>query len=172
MPIIKYRNFHPQIAESVFVAPNAQVIGQVTLGNKVSVFFGAVIRGDVQKITVGEGSNIQEHCVLHSSYDMNDCIVGKNCTIGHRAIIHGCQVGDFTLVGMGATILDNAEVGNECIIGAHALVTVGMKIPSRSLVLGMPAKVVRTLTDQEVEANHKSALQYMEKGQEYLEIFS
>ena len=137
------------------------------MGKDVSIFFGAILRGDVQSIYVGEGTNIQDHAMLHTSYDQPDCIVGKYVTIGHRAIVHGCTIGDESIVGMGAIILDGANVGQHCIIGAQSLVTMGMQIPEGSLVVGVPAKVVRKLSEKEIEFIRTSARNYVGVGREY-----
>jgi carbonic anhydrase/acetyltransferase-like protein (isoleucine patch superfamily) len=127
-----------------WVAPDAAVIGKVKLERMASVWFGAVLRGDNELLLVGENSNIQDGCVLHS--DMGSPLtIGRNCTIGHKAILHGCNIGDNSLIGMGATVLNNAQIGRNCLIGANALVTEGKVIPDNSLVMGSPGKVVREL---------------------------
>ena len=127
-----------------WVAPDAAVIGKVKLERMASVWFGAVLRGDNELLLVGENSNIQDGCVLHS--DMGSPLtIGRNCTIGHKAILHGCSIGDNSLIGMGATVLNNAQIGRNCLIGANALVTEGKVIPDNSLVMGSPGKVVREL---------------------------
>jgi carbonic anhydrase/acetyltransferase-like protein (isoleucine patch superfamily) len=127
-----------------WVAPDAAVIGKVKLERMASVWFGAVLRGDNELLLVGENSNIQDGCVLHS--DMGSPLtIGRNCTIGHKAILHGCSISDNSLIGMGATVLNNAQIGRNCLIGANALVTEGKVIPDNSLVMGSPGKVVREL---------------------------
>ena len=134
----------PQIDGSAWVAPDANLIGRVVLRADSSVWFGATLRGDNEEIVLGAGSNIQEACVLHT--DMGyPLTIGVNCTIGHRAMLHGCTIGDGTLIGMGATILNGARIGRGCLIGACALVTEGKEIPDGSLVMGSPGKVVRLL---------------------------
>ena len=138
----------PVLGKNVYIAKGAVVLGHVTLGDQVSVWYNAVLRGDINRIVVGEGSNIQDNAVLHLSDDF-PCILGKFVTVGHTAIVHACTVGDECLIGMGAVILDGAEIGGQCLIGANALVTQGMKIPPGSLVLGSPAKVVKTLSAEE-----------------------
>ena len=140
----------------VLICEGAVVVGDVTLGKGVSIWYNAAIRGDEGPIVVGENSNIQESAVLHEK-----TTVGAGCTIGHGAIVHGCTVGDNTLVGMGATILDGARVGRDCIVGAGALVTGKMDAPDGSMILGSPAKVVRPLTEAEIEANRQSARDYI-----------
>jgi carbonic anhydrase/acetyltransferase-like protein (isoleucine patch superfamily) len=138
----------PKLGRGVYLAKTAVVFGDVTLGAHSSVWYGAVLRGDINRIVVGHHSNIQDNAVLHLA-DHFGCIVGNWVTVGHSAIVHACTVGDETLVGMGAVILDGAVIGRQSLIGARALVTQGMKIPPGSLVLGAPAKVVRKLSKEE-----------------------
>jgi carbonic anhydrase/acetyltransferase-like protein (isoleucine patch superfamily) len=138
----------PDTARASWVAANATVVGDVTLGPGSSVFYGAVLRGDIARIVVGEGSNIQDNCVVHLADDL-DAVVGKWVTVGHGAIIHACTIGDECLIGMGATVLDGAKVGARSIVGAGAVVTPRTVIPPGSLVLGAPARVVRALSEEE-----------------------
>jgi len=138
----------PKLGKGVFIAKTAVVLGDVTLGAHSSVWYGAVLRGDINRIVVGHHSNIQDNAVLHLADDFA-CVIGNWTTIGHGAIVHACTVGDEVLVGMGAVILDGAVIGKQTIIGAKALVTQGMKIPPGSLVLSAPAKIVRKLTPKE-----------------------
>lgn len=156
----RFLHAKPQIAEAAFVAANATLIGDVRLGRDSSVFYGAVLRGDIDTIRIGEGTNVQDGCIIHLADDLG-ATVGAYCTIGHAAIIHACTVGDLCLVGMQAVILDGAEIGDECLIGAGALVTSRTKIPPRSLVLGSPAKVVRPLTEAEIFSLRTSADKYI-----------
>jgi carbonic anhydrase/acetyltransferase-like protein (isoleucine patch superfamily) len=143
----------------VWVAPDANLIGRVILESGTSVWFGATLRGDNEAITIGEGSNVQENCVIHT--DMGyPARVGRNCTIGHKAMLHGCSIGDGSLVGMGATILNGAVIGRGCIIGAGALVAEGKVIPDGSLVMGIPGKIIRDLDDGARAANLASAAHY------------
>lgn len=142
---------------STYIAPNATVIGDVCLGADVGIWYGAVLRGDSGTITVGDCTNIQDNAILHEH-----TTVGKNCTIGHGAIVHGCTVGDNCVIGMGAIILNGAVVGNNCIVGAGALVTGKMNAPDGSLILGNPAKVVKELTPEQIADNAHSAVHYME----------
>ncbi len=145
-----------------WVAPGAHVIGDVLLGAGVGIWFGATLRGDNEPITVGDGTNIQENCVLHT--DMGSPLgIGRNCTIGHKALLHGCMIGNETLVGMGATILNDAVIGDNCLIGAGALVTQGKIIPDGSLVVGSPARVTRALDAAAIERLRNSARQYQQK---------
>ena len=153
----------PDIADNVWVAPSAHVIGKVTLAARASVWFGAVLRGDNEQIAVGAGSNIQENCVFHT--DMGyPLIIGADCTIGHKAMLHGCTIGDNSLIGMGATVLNGAKIGKNCLIGAGALVTEGKVIPDGSLVMGMPAKVVRELDAKAFAGLRASATHYAENA--------
>ena len=138
----------PRLGRQVYLARGAVVVGDVTLGDYASVWYNAVLRGDINRIVVGRHTNIQDNAVLHLSDDYG-CVVGHHVTVGHSAIVHACTVGDEVLVGMGAVILDGAEIGSQCLIGARALVTQGTKIPAGSLVLGAPARVVRELTPAE-----------------------
>ena len=138
----------PKLGKGVYIARTAVVLGDVTLGAHSSVWYGAVVRGDINRIVVGHHTNIQDNAVLHLADDF-PCLVGNWVTVGHSAIVHACKVGDEVLVGMGAVILDGAVIGKQSVIGAKALVTQGMKIPPGSLVLGAPAKVVRKLTKKE-----------------------
>ncbi len=149
--------------EGAYIAPNATITGDVVLANNVNIWYGAVLRGDSGTITVGEGTNIQDNCVLHEK-----TTVGKFCTIGHGAIIHGCTVGDFTLVGMGAIILNGARIGENCIVGAGALVTGKMDAPAGSLILGNPAKVVRELTPEQIAELKADAEHYISLAEKSL----
>ena len=159
----------PQISQAAFVAPNASLTGDVRLGKDSSVFYGAVLRGDIESIHIGEGTNVQDGAVVHLADDL-PAIVGARCTIGHSAIVHACRIGDLCLVGMGAVILDGAEIGDECLIGARALVTQRTKIPPRSLVIGSPAKVVRQLNDSEIASLRESAEKYIAVARAHAEL--
>lgn len=158
---------NPTISSSAFVADNATVRGDVTLGERSSVFFGAVLRGDRAPITIGSGTNIQDNCVVHVDYDY-PVVVGQNVTVGHGAILHGCTVGDNTLIGMGAIVLNGAVIGENSIVGAGALVTKNTVVPPGSLILGSPAKVKRALTEEEIEHNRASAAEYCRAAKEQL----
>ncbi|MBG1231295.1 gamma carbonic anhydrase family protein [Aestuariivirga litoralis] len=138
----------PEIDPQGWVAPTADVAGKVRLAKGGSIWFGAVLRGDNEWISIGEGSNVQDLCVLHT--DMGAPMdIGRNCTIGHRAILHGCKIGEQSLIGMGAVILNHAQIGARCLIGAHALIPEGKIIPDGSLVIGAPGKVARVLNEEE-----------------------
>jgi carbonic anhydrase/acetyltransferase-like protein (isoleucine patch superfamily) len=138
----------PVVGKNTYIARGAVVVGDVTLGENAGIWYNAVLRGDINRIVVGNYSNIQDNSVLHLADDF-PCIVGNYVTVGHSAIVHACTIGDECLIGMGAVVLDGAEVGPQCLIGARALVTQNVKIPAGSLVLGSPAKIVRALTDEE-----------------------
>ena len=153
----------PRLGKNVFIAKTATVVGDVTLGAYSSVWYGAVLRGDINRIVVGHHSNVQDNAVLHLADDF-PCALGNWVTVGHGAIVHACRVGDECLVGMGAVILDGAVIGKQSIIGAKALVTQGMKIPPGSLVLGAPAKVVRKLTKAERAGLKGWAQKYVDNG--------
>ncbi len=153
----------PKLGRHVFIARNATVVGDVTLGDYSSVWYGAVLRGDINRIRVGHHTNIQDNAVLHLA-DEFACEVGNWVTIGHGAIVHACKIRDRVLVGMGAVILDGAVVGSECLIGAKSLVTQGMRIPAGSLVLGSPAKIVRALSAQERARLKGWADKYVKNG--------
>jgi gamma-carbonic anhydrase len=153
----------PKIGRGVYIAKGAVVIGDVTLGVCSSVWYGAVLRGDINRIVVGHHSNVQDNAVLHLADDF-PCLVGNWVTVGHSAIVHACKVGDEVLVGMGAVILDGAIIGRQSLIGAKALVTQGMKIPPGSLALGAPAKVVRKLTETERAGLKWWAEKYVDNG--------
>ncbi len=167
MPMLSYLDKYPRIGEGCFVAPNATLVGDVTLKDGVSVWFGAVLRGDVAPIIVGARSNIQDNTVIHGEPNW-PTIIGEDVTIGHSAIIHAATIGDRVLVGMGAVLLSRCSVGEDTIIGARAMVTEDVKIPSGSLALGMPARVKRVLTDEEREHIVRSARHYMEYSLQYL----
>ena len=144
----KHLSKTPDTARALFVAANATINGDVTLGTQSSVFYGAVLRGDIARIVVGEGTNIQDNAIVHLADDL-DAILGAWCTIGHAAIIHACTIEDECLIGMGATVLDGARIGARSLVGANSLVPQGMIVPPGSMVYGSPAKVVRALTADE-----------------------
>ena len=163
-----YYKHRPEVPSSSFIAPGAALVGRVKLGEKVSVWFNAVLRGDNDDILIGEGSNIQDGCVLHVDEGF-PIDVGKNCTIGHKVMLHGCTIGEGSLIGMNAVVLNGARIGRGCLIGANALVTEGMEVPDGHLVLGSPAKVVKPLGDAAVKMLGAGALHYQEKIGAYQE---
>jgi len=170
MTLYSLAGVSPQTPENAdfWVAPGAHVIGDVSLGEAVGVWFGATLRGDNEPIVIGAGSNIQENCVAHTDPGF-PLRVGENCTIGHRAILHGCLIGENTLIGMGAVILNGARIGKNCLIGAGALVTEGKVIPDGSLVVGAPGKVVRALDLEAIAGLAQSAVHYQEKMRKFRE---
>ena len=166
--IYQYLDKTPEFATPFngWVADTARVIGDVYLGQQASVWFGAVIRGDNERIHIGDYSNVQENAVIHTDAGI-EVNIGDYVTIGHLAMLHGCTVGDNSLIGIGAVILNNAKIGKNCIIGAKALVTEGKEIPDNSLVMGAPAKVVRTLSNEQVAMLKLSAVHYAERCQKF-----
>lgn len=156
----------PQLADGVWVAPNASVIGAVSLGENANIWFGVVIRCDNEPITIGKDTNIQDNSVLHSDPGM-PLTIGAGVTVGHKAMLHGCTVGDNSLIGIGATVLNGAIIGKNCIIGAHALITEGKVIPDNSLVVGSPGRVIKTLGDTQVQILKASALHYVENAERF-----
>ena len=163
MPQYELDGKRPSLPASVWVAPSADLIADVVLGEDVSVWFGAVIRADNTPIVIGARSNVQEGAMLHSDPGA-PLTIGADCTIGHHAILHGCTVGDATLIGMGAVVLNRAVIGDECIVGAGALVTEGKTFPAGSLIVGSPARAVRQLDDQARAFLRVSAQHYVEKA--------
>ena len=153
----------PTLGRGVYIASHAVVLGDVTLGDYSSVWYHAVLRGDINRIVIGHHSNVQDNAVLHLADEL-PCVVGNYVTIGHSAIVHACTVGDECLIGMGSIILDGAVIGEQSIIGAHALVTQGMPVPPGSLVLGSPAKIVRALTNEERVSLKQWAEKYVENA--------
>ncbi|MEX0338842.1 MAG: gamma carbonic anhydrase family protein [Arenibacterium sp.] len=151
----------PQVHADTWIAPDANLIGKVVMEEGASVWFGCTIRADHEIILIGEGSNVQENCVMHidAGYPLT---IGKNCTIGHKVMLHGCTIGDNSLIGMGATVLNGAKIGKNCLIGAGALITENKEIPDNSLVMGAPGKVVRELDEKAAQMLTMSALHYQE----------
>lgn len=168
--IIPYKEWRPVVANGVFIAPDAWVIGDVDLAEQVSIFFGSVLRGDILPIRIGRRTNIQEHTIIHTSHHRTPSVIGEETTVGHRATIHGAQIGNRVLIGMGSIILDEAVIEDECVIGAGAIVTEHKRIPSRSLVLGAPGRVVRQLTDEELKFLPISAERYVNVGATYRDM--
>jgi len=156
-----------RLGQGVFIAKGAVVVGDVTLGDASSIWYNAVLRGDINRIVIGHHTNIQDNSVVHLEADQ-PCLIGNYVTVGHAAIVHACTVGDETLIGMGSVLLDGAVIGRHCLIGARALVTPRTQIPDGSLVLGMPAKVVRPLTEEEKKGLKASAERYVGNAAYYL----
>jgi len=168
MPAYSLDDVSPTLPEAgrFWIAPDAHVIGKVRLGADVGIWFGAVLRGDNELIDVGEGSNVQEGALLHT--DMGAPLtIGRGCTIGHRAILHGCSIGENSLIGMGATVLNHARIGANCLVGANALVTEGKEFPDNSLIVGAPARAVRVLDEAAIERLRWSARHYVENWKRF-----
>jgi carbonic anhydrase/acetyltransferase-like protein (isoleucine patch superfamily) len=162
MPLYEYSGKKPTIGKSSYIAPNATVIGDVTLGDESSVWFGCVVRGDVFPIRIGARSNIQDGSVIHVTGGKSATTLGDDVTVGHMALLHGCTIGSRVLVGMGTVVLDDAMVEDECILAAGSLVTPGTRIPSRSLAMGRPAKVVRPLAEADLAWVREAAAHYVQ----------
>lgn len=167
--IMSYRGKRPRVHESVFAADGVRLIGDVQIGAGSSLWFNAVVRGDVNWVKLGSRTNIQDNATIHVTHDTCPTVVGDDVTVGHAAVIHGCTVGHRVLVGMGALLMDRAEIGDECIIGARALVTEGFRAPAGSLVIGAPAIVKRALTPEERRKGAAGAANYLGYVQRYVE---
>lgn len=167
--VTAYKGIIPKLPESVFLADGARVVGDVTFGENCSVWFNAVVRGDVHFVKIGENTNIQDGAVIHCTFQKYPTTIGKNVSIAHLAIVHGCTVEEGCLIGMRAVVMDGAVIGAESIIGAGSLVTQGTIIPARSLVIGSPAKVIRQVSDKEYDGVIATTLRYLEyaKGYDY-----
>ena len=163
-----YKGIWPKLGERVFVDVSAQVIGDVELGDHASVWMNAVVRGDVHSIRIGPCSNIQDNCVVHVFSELHPTIVGDHVTVGHSVTLHGCRIDSYCLIGMGATILNGAHVGEEAIVAAQTLVPEGMVVPPRSLVMGVPAVVRRPITEEERAGLRRYAQDYLEYKETYL----
>ena len=168
MPVYSLDGIAPQFddEDTVWIAPDAQLMGKIHLGRDVGIWFGAVLRGDTEIISIGAGSNVQELTVMHTDAGM-PLSVGEGCTIGHRAILHGCTIGDNSLIGMGAIVLNGARIGKNCLVGAGALVTEGKEFPDNSLIVGSPARAVRQLDDAAVERLRDSAQFYVANAKRF-----
>lgn len=166
--MLEFRGKVPRIAQDAFVAEGARLIGDVTIESKASVWFNAVLRGDINSIVVGEGSNVQDNCTVHVDHDF-PVVIGKRVTIGHNAVIHGAVIDDGALIGMGAVLLNGARIGEKAIVAAGALVLEGREVPPRSLVAGVPAKVVReNLSDEQLASVAGNLETYLRLTAEYL----
>ena len=164
--IVKFNEKEPDVARDAFVAENASIIGDVSVGKGASVWFGAVVRGDLAGIRIGNRSNVQDNAVIH--VDTNaPTIIGDDVTIGHNAVVHACKIGNSCLIGMGAVVLSNAIIGDESVVGAGAIVTENKKFPPRSLIIGAPARVIRSLTDEDVKRVRENATHYVELSRAY-----
>ena len=166
MAIYELDGVAPRVAASAWVADTAQVIGNVVLGENASVWFGTVVRGDTEAITIGAGTNIQDASVLHADFGQ-PLVVGERVTVGHQVMLHGCTIGDETLIGIGAIVLNGARIGKNCLVGAGALVTEGKEFPDGSMIIGSPAKAVRQLTPEQIEGLKLSAQHYMDNARRF-----
>jgi carbonic anhydrase/acetyltransferase-like protein (isoleucine patch superfamily) len=166
MALYELDGMAPQVAASAWVADNAQVVGDVVLGDESSVWFGATLRGDTETITVGRGSNIQDGSVLHADVGF-PMTLGENVTVGHQVMLHGCTIGEGSLIGIGAVVLNGAKIGKHCLVGAGALVTEGKEFPDGSMILGSPARVAKSLTPEQIEGLRMSAKHYTDNAARY-----
>ena len=166
MTLYRLDDAEPDIAEGAWIAPGCHLIGKVRVADHASIWFGTTMRGDNEWIAVGTGSNVQENCVLHTDMGF-PLTIGAGCTIGHKAMLHGCTIGDNSLIGMGATVLNGAVIGRDCLIGAGALIPEGKTIPDGSLVMGMPGKVVRSLDAGAIKMLAASAAHYSENARRF-----
>lgn len=168
MPVYALGELTPDLPSSgtYWIAPDAHVVGQVAIAEDVGIWFGAVLRGDNEAISVGKATNIQEGAMLHTDPGF-PVTIGEGCTIGHHAIVHGCTIGDNSLIGMGATVLNGAKIGHNCLVGANALITEGKEFPDNSLIVGSPARVVRTLDETAIAGLRRSAKKYVGNWQRF-----
>ena len=166
MAVYELDGVAPQVAASAWVADSAEVIGHVTLAADASVWFGCVLRGDTEHMTVGEGSNIQDLSVLHADVGQ-PLTIGRHVTVGHKVMLHGCTIGDESLIGIGAVVLNGARIGKHCLVGAGALVTEGKQFPDGSLIVGSPARVARQLTPEQIEGLRHSAQHYIDNARRF-----
>jgi carbonic anhydrase/acetyltransferase-like protein (isoleucine patch superfamily) len=171
MTVYQLDSQKPKLADRVFIAPDANVIGDVELKEGASIWFGATVRGDIETITIGKNSNIQDGSVMHTDAK-NPCTVHNNVTVGHLVMLHGCDIGENSLIGIGAIILNGAKIGKNCIVGANSLVTEGKEFPDGVMLMGSPAKVIREVTPDEIEMMAASAERYAKRGQRYLDQLS
>ncbi|MEM6701753.1 MAG: gamma carbonic anhydrase family protein [Acidobacteriota bacterium] len=167
MPTYPYRQLLPNLGSRVFLAPSAEIVGDVEIGDDVSFWFHTLARGDVHWIRIGQGSNVQDGSVLHVSHETHPLDIGREVTVGHAAVVHGCTLENRCLVGMGARVLDGAVIGEDAQVGAGAVVAPGTVVPARTLVLGVPAKPVRELSEEAVAANREVSARYRRLKEEY-----
>jgi carbonic anhydrase/acetyltransferase-like protein (isoleucine patch superfamily) len=165
--VLSHRGREPRVHCDAWIAPGAMVIGDVEIGAESSVWFGAVVRGDIHSIRIGARTNLQDHCVVHVTRNLYPTRIGDEVTVGHRATVHGCTVGDGALVGIGAVVLDGAEIGEEALVAAGALVPPGAVVPPRTLVVGTPARVRRELSPAEIKEQRARALAYVQDARAY-----
>jgi carbonic anhydrase/acetyltransferase-like protein (isoleucine patch superfamily) len=165
--LLPFEGISPAIGRDVFLAPNATIIGKVVIGDESSVWFGAVLRGDVGSITIGRRTNIQDLSMIHMTLHVSDTHIGDDVTVGHSVVLHGCTIGHRCLIGMGSILLDNVTVGDECVIGAGSLLPQRMVVPPRSLVMGSPARVVRPANEAEIRMGLEGAERYLGYAKHY-----
>ena len=166
MAIYQLDDLKPDIHPSAWIADSAQVMGDVVLGENTGIWFGVVIRGDTATISVGKGTNVQDNSVLHADHGV-PLVIGENVTVGHQATLHGCTIGNNSLIGIAAVVLNGAKIGNNCLVGAGALVTEGKEFPDGSMIIGSPAKAVRMLSPEQIAGLEKSAENYMKNANRY-----
>lgn len=166
MAIYELDGVAPEVAASAWVADSAEVMGSVQLAEDTSIWFGAVLRGDCESISIGEGSNIQDASVLHADLG-KPLVVGRHVTVGHQVMLHGCTIGDESLIGIGAVVLNGAKIGRNCLVGAGALITEGKEFPDGSMIIGSPAKAVRQLTPEQIEGLRRSAQHYVDNARRF-----
>lgn len=166
MAVYALDGVEPKIAESAWVADSAQVMGEVHMGADASVWFGTVVRGDTSSITIGEGTNVQDASVLHADLGM-PLVIGRHVTVGHQVMLHGCTIGDESLIGIGAIVLNGAKIGKNCLVGAGALVTEGKEFPDGSMIIGSPARVVKQLTAEQMQGLRQSAQHYIDNAHRF-----
>jgi carbonic anhydrase/acetyltransferase-like protein (isoleucine patch superfamily) len=166
MAIYQLDDQTPNVADSAWVADNAQVMGAVKIAADASIWFGVTVRGDTETIEIGEGSNIQDGSVMHADHG-KPIVVGKHVTVGHMVMLHGCTIGDESLIGIGAVVLNGAKIGKNCLVGAGSLVTEGKEFPDGSMIMGTPAKVVRELSPEQIEGLRQSARHYVENARRF-----
>lgn len=166
MAVYELDGVAPQVADSAWIADSAQVMGNVQVGADASVWFGTVVRGDTSTITIGEGTNVQDASVLHADLGM-PLVIGRHVTVGHQVMLHGCTIGDESLIGIGAIVLNGAKIGKNCLVGAGALVTEGKEFPDGSMIIGSPARVVRQLTPEQIQGLRQSAQHYIDNARRF-----
>lgn len=166
MAVYELDGVAPQMADSAWIADSAQVMGDVQVGADASVWFGTVVRGDTSTITIGEGTNVQDASVLHADLGM-PLVIGRHVTVGHQVMLHGCTIGDESLIGIGAIVLNGAKIGKNCLVGAGALVTEGKEFPDGSMIIGSPARVVRQLTPEQIQGLRQSAQHYIDNARRF-----
>lgn len=166
MAVYELEGVQPEVASSAWIADSAQVIGKVHIGADASVWFGVVARGDSDHLTIGEGTNVQDASVLHADLG-SPLVIGRHVTVGHQVMLHGCTIGDESLIGIGAIVLNGAKIGKNCLVGAGALVTEGKEFPDGSMIIGSPAKAVRQLTPEQIEGLRRSAQHYIDNARRF-----